>query len=416
MSKKLRFMGRVTPVLITSLLLLLSFLVGNITGYMARPLLAQSETPEFQLFWEVWTLVEEHFVDRDRIDPQTMTYGAIRGMLNTLGDENHTVFFTPQEAEQQADSMEGTFEGIGAYVAQENGLFRIVSPILGSPAEAAGILAGDLVIAVNGEEILGQPQWEVISKIRGPAGTSVILTVVHPDSDDTVDIEIVRGHIDIKSVLWSRLPETDLAYLQITQFAADTDQELLDALRAIKAEPQPIRGILLDLRNNPGGFLSQALLVSSQFLHEDEVILHERDARGNISTYNVNGPGLAREIPLVVLINEGSASAAEILAGALKENGRAKLVGQTTLGTGTILRPYTLSDGSLLRLGVTNWLTPEQKLIKGEGITPNIVVKQATSVDRIDSLDLQMLDVDEIHRSADRQFNMGVTFLKLRLK
>ena len=416
MSNKLRFTGRVGSALIISLFMLLSFVVGNITGYMARPALAQSNPPEFQLFWEVWTLVEDHFVDRDRIDPQAMTFGAIRGMLDSLGDENHTVFFTSQEAEQQTDSMEGSFEGIGAYVTQENGLFRIVSPILGSPAESAGILAGDLVIAVNGEEISGQAQWEVISKIRGPAGTSVILTVLHPDTDDTVDVEIVRGRIDIKSVLWSRLPETDLAYLQITQFASDTNQELLDALREINAEQQPIRGILLDLRNNPGGFLRQALLVGSQFLDEGEVILHERDASGNISTYKASGPGLARELPLVVLINAGSASAAEILAGALKENDRAKLVGETTLGTGTVLRPYTLSDGSVLRLGITNWLTPEQRLIKGEGIHPNIAVRQAASVNMVDSLDLQEGDANEIRQSADRQFNMGVTFLKLRAK
>ena len=416
MSKNFRTIGRVRSALILSFLMFLSFLFGNITGFMARPVLAESNPPEFQLFWEAWALVEEHFVDRDRIDPQAMTFGAIRGMLDSLGDENHTVFFTPQEAEQQTDSMEGSFEGIGAYVAQENGLFRIVSPILGSPAESAGILAGDLVIAVDGEEISGQPQWEVISKIRGPSGTSVILTVVHPDSDDTVDIEIVRGRIDIKSVLWSRLPETDLAYLQITQFAADTNRELLDALDEIDAEQEPVRGILLDLRNNPGGFLRQALLVGSQFLDEGEIILHERDARDNISTYKASGPGAAREVPLVVLINEGSASAAEILAGALQENGRAKLVGETTLGTGTVLRPYTLSDGSVLRLGITNWLTPEQKLIKGKGIHPNIAVSQAASVNMIDSLDLQESDAAEIRQSADRQFNMGVTFLKLRAK
>ncbi|MEZ4708915.1 MAG: S41 family peptidase [Caldilineaceae bacterium] len=390
--------------------------MGNVTGYMARPALAQDQPTEFALFWEVWDLVLANFVDRDKIDYQQMTYGAIRGMLQTLGDDNHTVFFTPQEAEQQASSMEGSFEGIGAYVSLEEGFFTIIAPIHGSPAEAAGVLAGDIVLAVNGEEITGQPEWEVISKIRGPAGTSVLLTILHLEGDEPVDIEVIRQRIDIDSVLWARIPGTNLAYLQITQFAADTNREFLQALLEMtdgSGEQPPVEGILLDLRNNPGGYLQQALLIGSQLLPEGNVILHERDAQGEVSTFTSRGPGMAREVPLVVLINEGSASASEILAGSLQENGRARLIGEVTLGTGTVLRPYNLSDGSVVRLGVTNWLTPDMNLIKGQGIKPNVVVRQEASVRNLDSIALEELSVDELRTTTDRQFSVGLSFLRM---
>lgn len=400
-------------------LMLVSFSAGNVTGFLVRPVLAADEPAEFSIFWEAWDLVTDNFVDQEMIDFQSMTYGAIRGMLATLGDENHTVFFSPEEAEQQQSSLEGSFEGIGAYVAIEEGFFTIVAPIHGSPAEEAGILAGDIVLEVDGEEITGMPQWEVISKIRGPAGSTVTLTVLHPDESDSVDIEITRGRIDVSSVLWTRIPESDLAYLQITQFAADTSRELRTALEEIQATTgtdAPINGIILDLRNNPGGYLQEALRVGSQFLPEDEVILHERDAKDNVTTYRSRGSGLAREIPMVVMINQGSASAAEILSGALQDNGRAKLVGDITLGTGTVLRPYTLSDGSVMRLGVTNWLTPDFELIKNEGIAPDVKIEQEASVQMIDSFSLETMNRDDLFRHEDRQFSTALLLLRVAVR
>ncbi|GIV78520.1 S41 family peptidase [Litorilinea aerophila] len=411
-----RALPRPLTTAIVVLLILCSFGAGNVTGFMARSALARADEPaEFAIFWEAWDLVVNHFVDQEKIDFQAMTYGAIQGMLDSLGDENHTVFFPPDVAEQQESNLEGSFEGIGAYVTLEDGLFKIVAPIHGSPAEAAGIVAGDVVLAVDGEDITGLPEWEVISRIRGPAGTTVTLTVLHPDSDEPVDIAIVRGRIDIESVLWARIPGTDLVHLQITQFARDTGQELVNALRAIEAESEggePVRGILLDLRNNPGGYLQEALQVASQFLEPGQVILHERDAQGQITTYRARGVGLARSIPLIVLVNPGSASAAEIVAGALQENGRARLVGEPTVGTGTVLRPFTLSDGSVLRLGVTNWLTPNQHLIKGQGIQPDVVVEQSTSVKMVSSVALDEMDALEVRRHPDRQFQMGLLLLR----
>jgi carboxyl-terminal processing protease len=393
-----------------------AFTVGTVTGMTVRPASAADEPSGFGVFWEVWDLVNRHFVDQDLIDPTKMTYGAINGMLATLGDENHTVFFSPEEAEQQASSLEGSFEGIGAFVGQEEGQFRIVAPIHGSPAEAAGILAGDVVLKVDGEDITGLPEWEIISRIRGPADTQVTLTVLHPEETEPVDITVTRGTIEIDSVTWQRIPDTDFAYLQISQFAADTGNELQAALREIQAEADngaPVAGILLDLRNNPGGYLAQALRVNSQFLERGTVILHERDAEGQLRTYKSVGSGLARTIPIIVMINEGTASAGEITAGALQENGRARLVGETTTGTGTVLQPFTLSDGSVLRLGVTNWLTPNENLIKNVGVKPDLEVAQEASVEMVDSFTLEDATLQELLDQGDLQFNTALDELRI---
>lgn len=414
---KLSISKRVSTGLLITVLMFGAFVAGNITGFQARAVYAQSEAPnEFGIFWEVWGLVDEYFVDQDRIDHKAMTYGAIQGMLDSLGDENHTVFFAPDVARQQESSLEGSFEGIGAYVSSEEGKFVIVAPIHGSPAEAAGLLAGDTVVAVDGADITGMEEWEVINLIRGPAGSTVVLTILHADATEPVELPIRRGKIDIESVLWTRIPGTDLVHLQITQFAGDTSRELRAALRAIQMEEEqgrPVTGILLDLRNNPGGYLQEALRVASQFLPEGEVVLHEKDAKDNFTTYRSEGEGLAREIPLVVLVNQGSASAAEIVAGALQENSRAKLVGAATVGTGTVLRPFTLSDGSVLRLGVTNWLTPEYNLIKGHGVEPDTVIEQEASVEMISQLLLEKLTEQEVRLHKDRQFQAGLLLLNV---
>lgn len=396
--------------------MILSFGVGGIIGAGTQPVRAAEAPGEFQVFWEAWDLVVDNFVDRDKVDFTRMTYGAIRGMLATLDDENHTAFFTPEEARNEESALEGSYQGIGAYVGMEDGVFKILTPFRGSPAEAAGILAGDVVLKVDGEEVTGLEEGEIISRIRGPAGTNVVLTVLHPDSKVPVDVTVERGEIKVDSVLWGRIPGTALAYIQITQFAADTTDELVNALREIEAassEGSPIEGIMLDLRNNPGGYLHEALSVGSQFLAPGQVILHERDGDGAVKTYESEGDGLARDLPIVALINGGTASAGEILAGALQENGRARLVGETTLGTGTVLRPYTLSDGSVLRLGVTNWLTPEEHLIKGQGIQPDVTIEQEAAVPMLDSLALEELDAKTLLQQEDKQFKSALILLRL---
>jgi carboxyl-terminal processing protease len=403
---------RVLSVLVLTVTLFVTFTAGTVTGYVARPALAAEQPTEFGVFWEAWDVVVAHFVDRDAVDFRRMTYGAIQGMLDSLGDQGHTSFFSPEVARQESSALEGSFEGIGAYVDAEGDEVKIIAPIRGSPAEAAGLLAGDIVLQVDGVEVTGMPQWDVIARVRGPAGSTVTLTVLHPGESEPVEIEIVRARINVDSVAWARVPESDIAYIQISQFAADTGDELRSALQEIHAAERPITGIVLDLRNNPGGLLNQALRVGSQFLPEGSIILNERNAEGRVSNYKAIGRGLGRELPMVVLINEGSASASEIVSGALQDHERARLVGMTTVGTGTVLVPFTLSDGSMIRLGVTNWLTPDMRLIKNQGIEPDVMVKQEPDVTKVDAYTLQDAAGRDDLPQEDLQFASALMLLE----
>jgi carboxyl-terminal processing protease len=390
------------------MLIVLSFLAGHITGYGARPVQAAEEPREFSVFWEAWEVVVAHFVDRDKIDYAQMTYGAISGMLSTLGDDGHTTFLSPEAVKMEQSRLEGAFEGIGAYVSMEEGQVKIVAPISGSPAEEAGILPGDVILAVDGESVQELSLNQVINRIRGPANTEVTLKVRHPNAMESVEITIVRQRIEIDSVSWSLVPDSDIAYVKLTQFANDTGAELENALQEIintRVDGRPVAGLILDLRNNPGGYLREAIRVGSQFLPRDATILIESDADKNTSVHQSRGWfGYGRTIPIVVLINEGTASAGEITAGAIKENGRGILVGQTTFGTGTVLTQFNLSDGSAIRLGVTNWLTPDGNLIKGQGIEPNVLVEQPADTELLDADTLKRLTFQELLNTTDIQF------------
>jgi carboxyl-terminal processing protease len=261
---------------------------------------------------------------------------------------------------------------------------------------------------VDGESVQGLSLNQVINKIRGPANTKVTLEVRHPDSTEGVEVTITRQRIEIDSVTWSLVPDSDIAYVKLTQFAADTGEELENALQEVvntRVNGQPVSGLILDLRNNPGGYLREAIRVGSQFLPRDATILIESDADKNTSVHQSRGWfGYGRNIPVVVLINEGTASAGEITAGAIKENGRGILVGQTTFGTGTVLTQFNLSDGSAIRLGVTNWLTPDGNLIKGQGIEPNLLVEQPADTELLDADSLKHLSFQELMNTTDIQF------------
>ncbi len=401
-------------------LLILSLMLGSFVagGVSVSSLAAAENPPEFKVFWEAWDLVVAHFVDQDKVDFTAMTYGAIEGMLSTLDDEGHTTFLSPDALKQHESSLEGEFEGIGAYVSLEDGNITIVAPIDGSPAEKAGILPGDVILAVDGENVEGRTLNDVIGLIRGAADSPVVLTIRHPEADEPVEIVIIRGRIELESVNWTMIPGTDLAYVQITQFAAKTGQDLEDALREIdnrRLSGEPISGLVLDLRNNPGGFLREAIKVGSQFLPKGEIILQEKDASGNVDSYPSRGLGYGRKWPMVALINKGTASAGEITAGALKENGRALLIGETTFGTGTVLNQFGLSDGSAILLGVTNWLTPKGNLIKGQGIDPDIAVELPTGVVQLNARRLSEIDPDALTDMEDTQLLEAINQLKEQL-
>lgn len=335
-------------------------------------------TASFQLMAEAWNIIHQSYVDRPVVQAQALTYGAIGGMVDALGDTGHSRFLSPEMVQAQHDFTTGQFEGIGAYVEMKDGHVVIVAPMDGSPAQQAGLQPGDVILKVDGENVTGLPIDQVVSRILGPAGTSLTLAILTPETGQTRELALERAHIALQNVTWQRLPGTQIAHVRIVAFSQGVTEDLKKALSEI--QQRGLTGIILDLRSNPGGLLGEAVGTASQFLEDGNVLL-EKDAQGEITPVPVVEGGLAPNLPLVVLIDPGTASAAEIVSGALQGVGRAKLVGETTFGTGTVLNEFTLSDGSALLLATEEWLTPEGRLIWHQGIAPDVrvVLPQGTS-------------------------------------
>jgi carboxyl-terminal processing protease len=363
---------------------------------------------QFATFWQAWNLVQRNFVDRQALDPTAMTYGAVRGMVEALGDTGHTAFLTPQEKELRRSGVAGAFTGIGAELGVREGLPVIVAPIDGSPAAEAGLQPGDILVRVDGEDVTRLPLSEIVEKVRGPAGTEVQLTVLRTDDNQSYDITITRREIDIPAASWAMVPGTSVAAVRISQFSANAERDLINAIQA--AEADGATGLIVDVRNNPGGLLDQAIRVTSQFLTGGNVLLEE-DAEGNRTEYPVVEGGRAPEIPLVVLVNPGTASAAEIFAGAIQDHERGQVVGETTFGTGTVLQPFDLDDGSELLLGVRQWLTPNGRLIRNQGIAPDVEVTLPLGSELLSPAAFQQLTAGEVQASADAQMQRALALL-----
>ncbi len=364
-------------IIVAVLLLLGAGLAGGIA--LDRQVLADNYVPpdgiptdavsNFQLMAEAWNTIQQSYVDRPAVEAQALTYGAIGGMVDALGDTGHSRFLSPEMVQEQHNFNQGQFEGIGAYVEMKDGHVVIVAPMDGSPAQQAGLRPGDIILKVDGENMADLPIDQVVSRIVGSAGTSVTLTILSKETGQTRDITLERAHITLQNVAWQRLPGTQIAHVRIVAFSQGVTEDLEQALGEIQQEG--LAGIILDLRSNPGGLLSEAIGTASQFLESGNVLL-EKDAQGKITTVPVQKGALAPDLPLVVLIDQGTASAAEIVSGALQDAGRAKLVGETTFGTGTVLNEFALSDGSALLLATEEWLTPSEKLIWHQGIAPDV--------------------------------------------
>ncbi len=373
-----------------------------------RVVLAADQPAEFETFWQVWTIVQEHFIDRTALEPTRLTYGAINGLINALGDEGHTRFLTPDEAARQETDMSGSFFGIGAQVGIKDGLPIIVAPFDGSPADQAGLKAGDIIIEVDKEDVTSLPLNEVVDRIRGEEGTEVILTIFRPDTNESLEIPVIRGEINVPAASWAMIPGTSIGLIRLNQFSANLNDEVVAAVEA--AKKAGATGLVVDVRNNPGGLLDQAVRVTSQFLAEGNVLMQE-DADGNREVFAVRLNGVATEIPLVVLINRGSASSAEIFAGAIQDYQRGQVVGETTFGTGTVLRPYELDDGSVLLLGTSQWLTPKGRLIRKQGIEPDVAVEMPIGANLLSPGEIEELTVDELLASEDTQLLKALELL-----
>jgi carboxyl-terminal processing protease len=327
--------------------------------------------PEFELLAEAWNLVDRVYVDRSVVEPKPMGYGAISGMVDSLGDTGHSRFLSPQMVADEHQYIQGQYVGIGAYVQMKDGQVVIVAPIEGSPAQKAGLKSGDIILDVDGESVAGLTLSEVISHVMGPAGTKVTLTIRDPKTGDTRTVTITRAEVTIHNVTWRQLPGTTVAHLRIAGFSQGVTDDLKSALQEIQG--QQLSGLIMDLRDNPGGLLEEAVSTASQFLQGGNVLI-EVNAQGERTPVPVKPDGIATTIPMVVLVNSGTASASEIVGGALQDPERAQLVGETTFGTGTVLGEFSLSDGSALLLATEEWLTPDGHTIWHQGLTPNVVV------------------------------------------
>ncbi|MEJ2012481.1 MAG: S41 family peptidase [Anaerolineales bacterium] len=323
----------------------------------------------FAPFWQAWNIIHDEYVDQP-VDDVKLMRGAIEGALNALGDE-HTAYMDPATYTQANIPLQGSYEGIGAWVDTEAEFLTIVSPMPSSPAEEAGLEPGDQVIAVDGEDVTGVDASIVVRQVLGPAGTDVTLTIRRESEDRVFDVTITRREITIPSVA-SEMLDGDIAYIQIFSFSNDTSEKLREAIKNLLS--QDPSGMVLDLRGNGGGYLFSAIDVASEFIDQG-LIMTERFGDGTEETYDANGNGLATEIPLIVLIDQGTASASEIVAGAIQDYGRGTLVGETSFGKGSVQNWIPLEgDGGAVRVTIARWYTPDGHQIHGIGLEPDVLV------------------------------------------
>ncbi len=332
-----------------------------------------STAPAFETFWEAYDLLQKEYYGDDLATGKELEYNAIRGMIFGLEDQ-FTSFVSPEAAKLIEEDATGSFSGIGAYVQLNKSRALQISRVFqASPAEKAGLKSGDLIIEVDGKSIVGGDLSEQVAKVRGPDGSKVTLTIVREGEDKPLKVEVVRAKIEIKLVE-SKMLANDVAYVTLSKFdASTTAQQLQAAVQDLLA--QNPKGLIFDLRDNPGGFLDQSVQVADMFL-PDGVVLYERTKDGDEQVFRSDDTGIAQDIPLVVLVNGGSASAAEIVAGAIQDRDRGVLIGTQTFGKGSVQQINRLDDGSQLRVTIARWFTPDNHGIHGTGIEPNVTVER----------------------------------------
>lgn len=337
---------------------------------------------QFEPFWEVWELLHDRYL-RQPVDNTALIEGAIDGMLATLEDP-HTRYLSPEDQQSAQESMNGEFQGIGAEVEDVDGAITVVAPIDGSPAQEAGIQPGDILREADGVSLTGMDVTEAAALVRGPAGTTVSLLIER--SGELLNIDIVRDVIKLATVR-GELLEEGIAYVRLSRFGNNTDEELEDLLPTL-LEENPT-GLILDLRRNPGGSLDTTVNIADQFLREG-LVLVERFGDGELRPFEVDDDGLAQEIPMVVLIDEGSASASEVLAGAIQDRGRGVIIGQVSFGKGTVQTWHTLSNDGGVRITIAEWLTPEESSIDQIGLTPDYYIPLPELVEGVEPEDTQL--------------------------
>lgn len=352
-----------------------------------------SKNLNMKLFYDVIEKLNLMYFDKSKIDANKMVTGAISGMVASLGDP-YTSYFPPKQNTDFKTQMAGEFSGIGAELSiNEQGQIIVISPLDGSPAEKIGVRSGDFIVKVNGKSTVGWTLAQTVENIRGPKGSKVTITIVHAKEKEAHDLTIVRDTIQVKSVIsWIKqfdcsknntcTPTTNcstcasIAYIRISQFGDKTNDEWLSAVNKILPEikkQKNFKGLVLDVRNNPGGYMHDAVYVASEFVKSGPIV-KQRDGNNSTESMDVNRTGVLLETPMIVLINKGSASASEILSGALQDYGRAKLIGETTFGKGTVQQAVDVEGGGSVHISIAKWLTPKERWVHGKGLTPDIEV------------------------------------------
>jgi carboxyl-terminal processing protease len=362
---------------------------------------------DFSLLTDVKNLLEQKYLFPEKLDSQQMLYGAISGLVNSL-DDPYTVFLSPDDNQRAKEDLEGSFFGVGIQLGYKNDQIAVIAPLAGMPAELAGVKAGDQILKIDGQSTDDISLPEAVNLIRGQPRTRVTLTLLSQGDDQSHDITIVRDQITVPSVELSflsypeyQIPNSSLvAHLKVSRFGESTQKEWHQAVSQILSQAPATSGVILDLRNNPGGLMDQSVPLVSEFISSG-VVLYQQDQQDNKSPYNITGNGRLLDLPLIVLVNQGTASASEIVAGALQEAGRATIVGESTFGKGTIQDAQELSGGAGIHLTTGRWLLPSGKHLNGQGLTPDIIV-QPQSEDLPMSTE-EMPDL-QLHRAVEELF------------
>lgn len=333
--------------------------------------MSEESRESVELYAEALSLVQREYVDQEALDPEEQAHAAIEGMVESLGDQGHTRLLTPEESERNEQSISGRYVGVGVTIEEREGEAVVGSPTDGSPADEAGVESGDVIVAIDGENVEDEGLSRIAERVRGEEGTTVALTLRRDGEEREFTLE--RSEIDVSAASWAMIPDTKTAHLRLSTFSSESAGELEQALE--EAREAGAERYMLDLRGNSGGQLDQAVEAAGLFLESDSVVYIRQNAEGEREKVRTSGGSEPVQAPMTVLVDGGTASSAEILAGALRDNGRAEAVGVSTFGTGTVLKPYDLDDDSQLLLGIAEWLTPDGDFIRENGIDPGVRVE-----------------------------------------
>jgi carboxyl-terminal processing protease len=365
--------------------------LGQLSGKYSTVDNQIAQNIDFDLYWDVWDSVKEYYVDKGQITDKQLFYGSLKGLVSSL-DDPYSEFMNPELTKEFEEDMSGSFEGIGAEIGIRDGILTVIAPLEGTPAQKAGLMSGDKILEINGESTENMSIDQAVNKIRGPKGTTVTLNVFRIGLEDFKDIEITRDTIVIKSVSLEIL-ENNIYLIKINAFNSDTEYLFLDFAK--QAFENKAKGVIIDLRNNPGGYLETSVSVLGEWINGD-IALIEKFTDGNEMKYIAEGNNYLKEIPSIVLINYGSASASEIVAGSLQDHGKATIIGEKSYGKGSVQMVKNIKDGSSIKITIAKWLTPKGQDINKEGITPDELVE---------------LSLEDFEQNIDSQLNRAIEIL-----